>query len=51
MTNPKLQAPNPKQLPTPKLQLAVQVLEFGMLGVPWSLELGAWDLIRPVEEL
>src|ERR687897_160194 len=55
-SNPKLQAPNPKALPTPNAQINSQSKAptagrwlgswFGIwqLGVPWDLELGAWNL-------
>ena len=49
-TNPKLQAPSSKELPTPNTQANAQAgAFFGLLwdwtmGVRWSLGFGAWDL-------
>src|SRR3954466_7710605 len=46
--NPKSQVPNPKEIPSTKLQgwLRTKVLRFGA-----SLELGAWDLKLPPPRL
>jgi hypothetical protein len=52
MTHPKLQVPNPKEIPRPKSQLELGIGGVGIwsLGFRWDLELGvslgfgAWSL-------
>src|SRR5687767_2313180 len=44
-TNPKLQDPNPNARPNPNAQTGSHWPALWALGVRWSLELGAWDLI------
>src|SRR5215204_4770729 len=47
-TNPKFQAPNPNELPKSQFSRGtlrgVDMVGRWQLGVPWDLELGAWDL-------